>query len=138
MITEIVLNKNKALVSDYIIAVGQKHYQKLLKILHEDFEFEGTISLHTSNDFIKMLKDHTDNERTNIVLRNDIKAIFVDGNESYVIYDIVTDSKVGAVPCLEWIKIENEKILSTHLRFDSYTMRKLRDEVTKKNKDKTS
>jgi hypothetical protein len=132
MLNEEILSKNKTLVSDYIIAVGQKQYEKLSEILHENFEFDGAIDLHTSKEFIKMLKDHENNEKTNIVLRNDIKAIFVDGNESYVIYDIVTNSKVGTVSCIEQLKVENDKIISTNLKFDRYNMRRLRDEVAKK------
>ena len=131
MITEEALVKNKGLVTNYINAVGQKQYEELFKILDENFEFDGAINLHGAEGFIQMLKDHEKNPKTNIILRNDIKAIFIDGNESYVIYDIITNSKVGAVSCMEKIKIEKEKILSTDLKFDKFNMKRLRDEVTK-------
>jgi hypothetical protein len=37
------------------------------------------------------------------LVRNDIRQVFVDGRSACVIYDFVTDTEAGAVPCVEWI-----------------------------------
>jgi copper chaperone CopZ len=122
--------KNKALVSDYITAVGQKDYEQLLKFLHSDFTFDGGITVHSAQDFIDMLKEHSAANDV-VVLKNDIQALFVDGNEACVIYEMVTNKPVEPVSVVEWITIEEEKILSTQLKFDRLSMRQLMDEVRK-------
>lgn len=132
MNTKEMLDKNKSLVKEYITAVGEKKYNILLEILDPAFKFNSVIKIDNANDYIKMLREHENNELTNIVIRNEIKAVFVDGNEAYVIYDIITNRKVGAVSCIEQINIKDEKILSTTYRFDSYNMKELRKEITKK------
>ena len=122
--------KNKALVSDYITAVGQKDYEQLLKCLHSDFAFDGGITVHSAHDFIEMLKEHSAASDV-VVLKNDIKGLFVDGNESCVIYEMVTNKPVEPVSLVEWINIEEGKILSAKLKFDRLGMRQLMDEARK-------
>ena len=53
-----------------------------------------------------------------ILLRNDIKKVFVDGDEVCVIYDFVTDTPAGAVPNVEWLKIQDARVRSIWLLFD--------------------
>jgi len=65
------------------------------------------------------------------VLKNDIKGLFVDGNESCVIYEMVTNKPVQPVSLVEWINIEEGKILSAKLKFDRLGMRQLMDEARK-------
>jgi hypothetical protein len=35
-----------------------------------------------------------------------------------VIYDLVTDTEIGAVPTVEWLRIEDGRIRSIHLFYD--------------------
>jgi hypothetical protein len=51
-----------------------------------------------------------------------IKAIFVDGKHACVIYDIVTKDNLPNIPCVEWIKINNNKVASTELKFNKNSM----------------
>jgi len=122
--------KKKMLVSDYITAVSQKDYNQLLKYLHVDFTFDGGITVNSANDYIEMLKEHSTYSDV-IVLKSDIKAIFVDGNEACVIYEMVTNKPVEPVSLVEWITIEEEKISSARLKFDRLGMRQLMNEVRK-------
>lgn len=122
--------KNKVLVSDYINALGQKDYEQLLKYLRSDFAFDGGIRVHSAHDFIDMLKEHSAASDV-VVLENDIKALFVDGNEACVIYEMVTNKPVEPISLVEWITIEEGKISSTKLKFDRYGMRQLMEEARK-------
>lgn len=122
--------KNKALVSDYLTAVAQKNYEQLLKYLHSDFAFDGGITVHSAHNFIEMLKEHSTASDV-VVLENDIQALFVDGNEACVIYEMVTNKPVEPVSVVEWITIEEGKISSTKLKFDRYGMRQLMEEARK-------
>ena len=123
------LSNIKKLVSDYITAVGQKQYDKLLKLLHSNFAFNGAMTLHSANDYINMLKEHAASSATNIVLENDIKAIFADVDEAWVIYDIVTVGNISNIPCLEQIKVNEGKIESAHLRFNKNSMKQVVQQI---------
>jgi hypothetical protein len=41
-----------------------------------------------------------------ILLRNDIKKTVVEEPDVCVMYDFVTDTAVGAVPSVEWLRVE--------------------------------
>lgn len=130
-----ILEKNRVLVHNYITAVGQRDYELLEACLHRDFEFTGMVVYHSSGDFIRMLKEHAGSPTTNIILRNDIKAVFVDEGDACVIYDLITDKVVKAIPCAEWIKIEDGKIRSSSIKIEQYSLRRLMGELGKKKTD---
>ena len=56
------------------------------------------VTYHTSDEFIRMLKEHADSPATNIVLRNEIKAVFVDEGDACVIYDLRVSLKTCLSP----------------------------------------
>ena len=53
-----------------------------------------------------------------IHLRNDVKRVFVDGDEVCVIYDFVTDTPAGAVPTIEWLRFDGDRISAIDLYYD--------------------
>jgi hypothetical protein len=53
-----------------------------------------------------------------VVVRNDIRHVFVDGDDACVIYDFVTDTEAGAVPCVEWITVTGDQISAVELIFE--------------------
>jgi hypothetical protein len=53
-----------------------------------------------------------------IILRNDIRKVFVDADEAVVVYDFVTDTPAGAVVSVEHIKTRNGLIASSLLVFE--------------------
>ena len=52
------------------------------------------------------------------IVRNEIRHVFVDGDDACVIYDFVTDTDAGAVPCVEWITVTGDQISSIELIFE--------------------
>ena len=118
------LEQNKLLATNYITAVAAKDYTAITNSVAEDFKFYGMINYNNASEFIKMLKEHAANPATDIVLKNDIKAIFVNSNEAYVIYDLVTRNN-HSVPCIEYLKIGNGRISSTELKIQQYSMQQL-------------
>jgi hypothetical protein len=61
-------------------------------------------------------------------VRNDVKRVFVDGDEVCVIYDFVTDT-VGVVPTIEWLGFEGDRIRSVKLYYDQVPWQTLRQEL---------
>jgi copper chaperone CopZ len=122
--------KNKEIVSGYISAVGHLDYEKLHQYLHPDFKFNGALRFDSSGDYIEMIKDHARSPVADILVKNDVKAIFVDENECCVIYDSVTRFPEFTVPFVERIKIEDSKIVSTDVKFNRNRMKQLMQKMS--------
>ena len=102
------------LVTAYITAVGQRRLEALPPLLTPDAEFTlGDTTLRGADAFVGAFK-----RLLPIIVRNDIRRIFVDGDEACVIYDFVTDTPAGAVLSVEYIKIRDGRIASTLLVFE--------------------
>ena len=50
--------------------------------------------------------------------RNDIRHLFVDGDEACVVYDFVTSTPVGPVLSVEHLRLRNGRIASSTLVFE--------------------
>src|SRR5439155_25446822 len=53
-----------------------------------------------------------------MLVKNELKKIFVDGDEVCMIYEFVTDTSAGAVPTMEWIKVAQGRVRSIWLLTD--------------------
>jgi hypothetical protein len=54
-------------------------------------------------------------------VRNDIREVFAEGGRACVVYDFVTDTAAGAVPCVELVVVEDDVITRIGLIFDRVT-----------------
>jgi len=63
--------------------------------------------------------------------RSDLKHIFADGSDVCVIYDFVTKTPAGAVPIVEWLRIEGSKVAAVTLIFDRVTFKPASDELAR-------
>ncbi len=118
----------KAVAMAYLEAVGEKQFDKLAQLLHPNVEFKGPGgSLHGSEEFISALR-----RLAPILLRNEIKRVFVDRDEAFVRYDFVTDTSVGAVPTVELLKIQDGRVRSVWLLFDRQPWPAVLEEATRR------
>ena len=102
------------LVTSYIQAVGERRLEALPAMLDPDAEFiVGDIHLRGAEAFIGGFR-----RLTPIIVRNEIRKLFVDGDEACVIYDFVTDTPAGAVLSVEHLKFANGRIASSLLVFE--------------------
>jgi ketosteroid isomerase-like protein len=113
--TEETMNQDlKALTLEYLEAVGGRDYEKLEKLFVPDLTFREPANTRSSAaDFIGALK-----RLSAIHVRNDVKRVFVDGDEVCVIYDFVTDTSAGALSTIEWLHFEGGRIRSIQLYYD--------------------
>lgn len=114
----------RKLVIDYVTAIGQFDYEKLRSCLHPNFEFDGGMKTNSASDFINMLAEHASSGHAGI-LKNEIRAIFLDGDEACVIYDMHTNKSVSPVTFMEQLVFENKKLKSTKMKFERPKMEKL-------------
>jgi SnoaL-like protein len=104
----------RTLALEYLNAVGKQQYQKLEALLATDLTVRGPAATRTSAaDFVGALK-----RLGAIHVRTDIKRIFADGDEVCAIYDFVTDTPAGALPTVEWLRFEGDRIRAIDLYYD--------------------
>ena len=105
---------NEGLVRSYVQAVGEHRLDDLRPMLTPDAEFTlGDATFRGSEGFIGAFV-----RLMPILERNDIRKVFVDGDEACVIYDFVTSTPVGPVLSVEYIKLAAGRISSTLLVFE--------------------
>jgi ketosteroid isomerase-like protein len=115
----------KTLALSYLDAVGKKELDRLNGLLAPDLAFRGpSMTRSTARDFLAALA-----RLGAIHVRNDVKRVFVDGDEVCVIYDFVTDTPAGALPTIEWLRLENGRIRSIDLYYDRVPWKTVMDEI---------
>jgi ketosteroid isomerase-like protein len=98
----------------YIELVGEKQYDGVAELLAPDVSFKGPFTTVNSSDaFIASLR-----HMAPVWERNSIRAAFSEGDQACVIYDFVSNTQTGAVPCIELLTFNDEKIQSVELFFD--------------------
>jgi len=103
------------LVTRYVQAVSDKRFDLLPAMLQPDATFGGP-NIQTCHGTAAYVAGFQ--RLAPILLRNDIKHIVVDGEQACVIYDFVTDTPVGPVASVEWLKFEDGRIRAAELIFD--------------------
>ena len=102
------------LVSSYIQAVGERRLETLPRLLEPDAEFTlGDNTFLGREQFVGAFR-----RLLPIIERNEIRHLFVDGDEACVVYDFVTSTPVGPVLSVEHIKLRNGRIASSTLVFE--------------------
>ena len=97
----------------YLDAVGQKRFERIAELLDPEVEFEGpNMCLRGAREFVGALR-----RIGPILARNDLRKAFVDGRDVALIYHFVTDTAVGAIPCVEWLTIDGGRIRQVRLIF---------------------
>jgi ketosteroid isomerase-like protein len=119
---------NGRLARDYLAAVGRKELGRVEGMLAPDLAFTGpAMSRSTAGEFIEALK-----RLGAIHVRNDVKHVFVDGDEVCVIYDFVTDTPAGALPTVEWLRMEAGRIAAIRLYYDRVPWKGVMEELTQR------
>ena len=104
----------KTLALAYLSAVAKHQYNEVEALLAPDLHFRGPTMTRTSAaDYLGALK-----RLGAIHVRNDVKRVFVDGDEVCVIYDFVTDTPAGALATIEWLRFDGGRIRSIDLYYD--------------------
>ncbi|MFN2450026.1 MAG: nuclear transport factor 2 family protein [Candidatus Baltobacteraceae bacterium] len=104
----------KAAALRYIAAAGDKEYGVLDGLLADDVTFKGPFAaLQSKPAFIEALR-----RMAPVWERSEIRAAFADDGQACVLYDFVTNTQAGSVPCFELIAFNGERIQSVELFFD--------------------
>jgi hypothetical protein len=121
-------NSPENIARSYIEACGRKDFDAVRPLLDPDLKFVGPGNALTgAAPYLAVLR------RIGAVwVRSDVKKVFSDGSEVCVIYDFVTDTPAGAVPIVEWLRIEGGRIGSVTLVFDRVAFKPASDEIARR------
>ena len=118
-------NEAKQVCLEYIAACGRKDYDTVSRLLSPSVSFAGPGNgLTGAAPYLAVLR-----RLGPVWVRSDVKKVFVDGDEVCVIYDFVTNTPAGAVPIVEWLRVEDGRIASVTLFFDRVTFKPAADEL---------
>lgn len=113
--------RHETVARRYLEAVGNKDLSTVKSLLSPDLTFVGPVmNLRGEAEVVESFR-----RISAIHVRNEVKRIFVDGDEVCVIYDFVTDT-VGSVPTIEWLRIRDGRIQSVQLYYDQLPWQRLR------------
>jgi ketosteroid isomerase-like protein len=98
---------------DYIAAVGEKDFDRLDALLHPDL-----VGWTGGQEFDRAAWAKALQNFGLILLRNEIRQTIVDRDQVGIVYDFVTDTPVGVVPCVEILKVQDGKIREARLVFE--------------------
>lgn len=111
----------------YLDAVGNKDLARVKMLLSPDVSFVGpAMALYGPEQVLEALR-----RISSIHVRNDVKRVFVDGDETCAIYDFVTDT-VGSVPTIEWLTFSGGRIRSVKLYYDQLPWQIVRQKLAKR------
>lgn len=118
----------KTLALDYFQAFAARDFPRLGALLAEDLEFVGpTMTRSRSADYLAALR-----RLTAIHVRNDVRRVFVDGQEVCIVYDFVTDTAMGSLPMIEWLTIADGRIRSIRLFYDRVPWQAVAEEMNRR------
>jgi ketosteroid isomerase-like protein len=118
----------KSIALAYIEACGRKDLDTVARLLAPDLEFVGVSStVRGAEPYLAVLR-----KLGTVWVRNEVKKVFVDGDDVCVLYDFVTDTPAGAVPCVEWLRIEGGRIRWAKLVFDRVGFQPAKDELERR------
>ena len=123
----------KAVALAYISACGRGELTAVAPLLAPDLVFTGPGNrVQGAEPYLAVLR------RIGPIWKgSEVKRVFADGAEVCVIYDLVTDTAAGAVPIVEWLKVEAGKITSVNLFFDRVAYKPAGDELAKRAQGRT-
>lgn len=104
----------RELLTSYIQAVGDRRLEALPPMLDPDAEFTlGDNTVRGRDAFVGAFR-----RLLPIIERNDIRHLFVDGDQACVVYDFVTSTTVGPVLSVEHLTLRNGRIATSTLVFE--------------------
>jgi hypothetical protein len=94
---------------------SKKQYQSSALYLDENLSFKGPIdTFNNSRDYLQAIS-----RLAPIVVEVRRKKTFVDGKDACFVYDLVTNTPAGTVPCAEWIHSDHGKVKAIQVFFDA-------------------
>jgi ketosteroid isomerase-like protein len=107
-------NDARTVAHAYLEAFSRKDFDAFRRLLADDATFTGPAAKLSGAEAISTAYQRL----ARMLVRNELRKTFVDEDEVCIIYDFVSDTSAGAVPTVEWLRVEHGKIRSIWLVTD--------------------
>jgi len=102
------------IATHYIEAVGAHNLDAVEALLADDVVATTTRGASNKAEWIVAL-----GRLLRVLQRNEIRQVVVDGDSACIVYDFVTDTEAGAIPCAEWITVDTDgRMTAINLLFE--------------------
>lgn len=102
-----------AIITRYIELVGAHDLEPLQELFADDLVATTNGQRFDKEQWIVALR-----RLLPALVRNEIRDVFVKDEKAIVVYDFVTDTDAGAVPCVEWVTVRDGRISELELIFE--------------------
>ncbi|THG34396.1 nuclear transport factor 2 family protein [Glaciibacter flavus] len=114
----------ESVARQYIEAVGRRDLAPLDALFDEGMEARFAGSPSDKKEWTEALR-----RLLPILVRNDIREVFSNGSRACVVYDFVTDTSAGAIPCVELVSVVDGRITEVELILDRVAFAPVREEL---------
>jgi SnoaL-like domain len=103
-----------AIAARYIELVGIHDLEAVQDLIAEDVVATTTRGTSNKAEWILALR-----RLLPVLRRNEIRQVVVDGDSACVVYDFVTDTEAGSIPCAEWVTVNADgRMTAINLLFE--------------------
>ena len=103
------------IIERYRAALDAQDFAAARTLMRDDMTFRGPLdTFHTADEYLESLK-----QLAAIIQRNDLKKVFVDGDDVCVLYDMVTSTPAGTAFIAEWYQVVGGQISALQVVFDA-------------------
>jgi len=118
----------KTIAVSYIEACGRGDFDAVAPLLAPDVRFRGPARvIEGAAPYVAVLR-----QLGTIWAGSTVRKVFADGADVCVVYDFVSDTPAGAVPAVEWVRVEEGKIRSIELFYDRVAFEPAREELERR------
>ena len=119
---------SKTIAVAYIEACGRGDFDAVAPLLAPDVRFRGPAAvIEGAGPYLAVLR-----RLGTIWAGSKVRKAFADGADACVIYDFVSDTPAGAVPAVEWVRVEDGRIRSIELFYDRVAFQPAREELDRR------
>ena len=111
----------------YIQAVGAHDEEPLDDLLDVALVAEFAGSTLDKEGWLKAL-----HRLLPVLVRNEIREVFADGDRACIVYDFVTDTAAGAVRCVELLTVRDGRIAHVELLLDRAAFAPVNEELARR------
>lgn len=115
------------LAQRYIQAVGAHDEDPLTELLDVALVAEFAGSTLDKEGWLKAL-----HRLMPVLVRNEIREVFTDGDRAAIVYDFVTDTEAGAVRCVELLTVRDGRIAHIELLLDRAAFAPVNEELARR------
>jgi len=118
----------KTIALAYIESCGRKEFDAVAPLLAPDVHFRGPARvIEGAGPYLAVLR-----QLGTIWAGSTVRKTFADGADVCVVYDFISDTPAGAVPAVEWVRVDDGKIRSIELFYDRVAFEPAREELERR------